>query len=199
MGATDAVERLTEQARQKVHDLAGGEGVSPGAVLALLQALVNGNGAMAQFNHPELGGPGQWMRGGLTMVSDLFNDALKARVNRLCSELSGLLGQQPFLPAEQPGGSRAWWPDGLGVPDATGSQGEVRYAYFARPRRLVVEVRGQVTVYDTLGHHLSGVAQQQGGGASSLTFSSQDGTVRVADLPALSPEGEQNPTGPAPR
>ena len=41
--------------------------VSSDAVMTLLQALVNSNGNMAQFNHPELGGGGQWMRGGMTM------------------------------------------------------------------------------------------------------------------------------------
>jgi len=33
----------------------------------LLQALVNSNGTMAQFNHWELGGNGQLMLGGMTM------------------------------------------------------------------------------------------------------------------------------------
>jgi hypothetical protein len=93
------VQRLTEQARQTVDDLARREGVSPDAVLTLLRALADGNGAMAQFDHPELGGRGQWLRGGLTMVGDPFNDALKDRVSRLCAELAGLLAQQPFLPA----------------------------------------------------------------------------------------------------
>jgi hypothetical protein len=41
--------------------------------MTLLQALVNSNGTMAQFSHWELGGGGQWMRGGMTMVGDMFN------------------------------------------------------------------------------------------------------------------------------
>ena len=52
---------------------------------------------MAQFSHPEFGGSGQWMRGGMTMVSDLFNYALKNRVDNLCSELSNLIANQPGL------------------------------------------------------------------------------------------------------
>src|SRR5271169_3970317 len=59
--------------------------------MTLLQALVNSNGSMAQFNHSELGGGGQWMRGGMTMVGDMFNYGLKSKVDGLCSELSQLL------------------------------------------------------------------------------------------------------------
>jgi hypothetical protein len=51
-----------------------------------------------------------------------------------------------------------------------------------------VEENGQVTVYDTGEHQIGGVSQQQGGG-SSLTFTSQYGTVRLADLPVVSGGG----------
>ena len=34
------------------------------------------------------------MRGGMTMVGDMFNYSLKATVNGLCSELSSLLGSR---------------------------------------------------------------------------------------------------------
>jgi hypothetical protein len=46
-----------------------------------------GGGTLAQFNcnHPELGGNGQWMSGGMTMVGDMFNYGLKATVSGLCS------------------------------------------------------------------------------------------------------------------
>ena len=57
----------------------------------MLVAVSNGNGTMAQFSHPEFGGSGQWMSGGMTMVSDLFNYQLKNTVNNLCSELSNHL------------------------------------------------------------------------------------------------------------
>ena len=55
--------QLTDQGRQRIDALAQRYSVSADAAMALLQALVNGNGTMAQFNHPELGGSGQWMRG----------------------------------------------------------------------------------------------------------------------------------------
>lgn len=50
---------------------------------------------MAQFSHPEFGGSGQWMQGGMLMLSDMFNHALKGRVDGLCNELSALAQNQP--------------------------------------------------------------------------------------------------------
>jgi hypothetical protein len=67
----------------------------------VLPILTDGNGTMAQFNHWELGGGGQWMQGGMTMVGDMFNNSLKAKVDGLCFELSNLLAQQPFKPSCQ--------------------------------------------------------------------------------------------------
>jgi hypothetical protein len=90
--------RLTEQGSQKINDLAQHYGVSVDAVMTLLQALLNSNGAMAQFDHRELGGAGQWMPGGMTMVGDMFNHGLKAKVDGLCSELSQILAVHPFVP-----------------------------------------------------------------------------------------------------
>ena len=51
-------------------------------------ALQRGWGSMAQFNHPEFGGYGQWMRGGMTMVGDMFNASLRNRVDALALDLS---------------------------------------------------------------------------------------------------------------
>lgn len=92
------MQRLTDQGQQKINELAQRYGVGTDAVMTLLQALVNSNGTMAQFNHRELGGGGQWMLGGMTMVGDMFNHGLKSQVDGLCSELSQLLAQQPFVP-----------------------------------------------------------------------------------------------------
>ena len=144
--------QLTEQGRRRIDELAQRYAVSTDAVMTLLQALVNTNGTMAQFNHPELGGGGQWMLGGMTMVGDMFNHGLKSKVDGLCSELSQLLAQQPFVPVpagfqsqsqgggQQPGGhavgtsislfvpeplgraSGQWWPAELGSPNGGGGQ-----------------------------------------------------------------------------
>ncbi|MGA7810944.1 SHOCT domain-containing protein [Bradyrhizobium sp.] len=93
--------RLTDQGLQKINDLAQRYGVSVDAVMTLLQALLNSRGTMAQFDHRDLGGAGQWMPGGMTMVGDMFNHGLKAKVDGLCSELSQILATQPFVPAPE--------------------------------------------------------------------------------------------------
>jgi hypothetical protein len=157
------------------------------------------------------------MRGGMTMVGDMFNSGLKSKVDGLCSELSQLLAQQPFVAsstsfqsqsqggAPQSGSAGAgsaslfvpepygrasgqWWPPELGFPNASGAQNNVRYAYFSSARRLAVELSGHVTVYDTLDHQIGGVSQQQGSGGS-ITFTSQYGTVNVSSLPIVSVDG----------
>ena len=58
--------------------------VGAGAVAALAAALSLSQGRAAQFSHPELGGMGQWLSGGMLMIGDMFNHDLKAKVNRLC-------------------------------------------------------------------------------------------------------------------
>ena len=83
------------------HDLINGiaqrNGFSFDATMSMLDAVINGNGSMAQFNHHEFAGSGQWMRGGMTMVSDMFNNYLKGRVDGLCSELADVVANQPDL------------------------------------------------------------------------------------------------------
>ena len=68
--------------------LARRHGFSTGAVWVLVEALRAGRGRSAQWSHPELGGPGQWLAGGMLQIGDLFNDPLKARVATLLAELS---------------------------------------------------------------------------------------------------------------
>ena len=160
------MKQLSPAGQRMMSDLAQRYGVSVDAVTTLLEAVVNGHGTMAQFYHPDLGGGGQWMQGGMTMVGDMFNHGLKAKVDGLCCELSNLLlandpfvampisqqsqsqgGQQQgaysfaasssrgspvslFVP-DATGTSGGWWPGELGMPNASGSQNNVRYAYFA--------------------------------------------------------------------
>jgi Short C-terminal domain len=100
-----------------------------------------------------------------------------------------------FVPAP-PGTSVDWWPADLGRPNSTGAQNDVRYAFFAQPQRLAIEVNGKMTVYDTLAHQINGFSQQQSSGAS-LTFTSQHGLVAVASLPVVLVGGVPQP-GPPP-
>jgi hypothetical protein len=207
------MDQLSPKGRQLVNDLARRHGFSTDAVSEMLWAVRNGNGTMAQFGHPEFGGSGQWMKGGMIMLGDMFNHGLKSRVDALCNDLaatladeSGLLHGGSFQSQSQGGGGHqtqtaggapgesslfipdpaaTWWPAELGRPSATGAQNNVRYAYFPQARRLAVSAGGNVWVYDTLDHQIGGFSQQQGGG-SSITFSSQLGTVNLASLPVVS-------------
>ncbi len=189
------MQELTEEGNRSVQDLASRYGVSTDAVKTLLLAVNAGGGSMAQFHHPELGGGGQWMRGGMTMVGDMFNQGLKATVTNLCTDLSSLLASHQVLkPADDTnirgrgnsgGGGGNWWPAELGTPSSSGGQNDARYAYFPGPRRLVIERSGQQTVYDTLDHQIGGVQQQQGGSTGSLSFTSQRGTFTVDSLPRV--------------
>jgi hypothetical protein len=204
---------LTAQGQQIVQDLANQYHVSTDAVTTLLYAVSNGNGTMAQFSHPDLGGSGQWMQGGMTMVGDMFNSGLKWTVDGLCNALSNHLMNQPmFQPvptfqAQNQGGNGAnlfvsqsgtgqWWPPELGAPSSTGAQNNARYAVFPQSQRLAIDLNGAITVYDTLDHQIGGVSQQQGD-FGSMSFSSQYGYVPVANLPVISVNGFA-PPAPAP-
>jgi hypothetical protein len=210
------MQQLTAEGQRIVAELSQRHGFSPDAVMHMLFAVLNGNGTMAQFDHPEFAGSGQWMQGGMLMLGDMFNHTLKGRVDALCWDLSNVLASQPgllrsgsFQSQNQHGGGQQsqsagapmgesslffpdpaahWWPADLGAPSATGDQNNVRYAYFADARRLAVQTGGQVWVYDTGDHRIGGFSQQQGSGGSIL-FTSQYGTVNLASLPVVSING----------
>jgi hypothetical protein len=189
---------------QTISQIAARHGFSVGAAKHMLAAVARGRGGMAQFDHPEFGGPGQWMRGGMTMIGRMFDDALKYRVAALCADLAHLRERDPVLAGSEPAhtdGRRTgapetgeWWPAGLGQPDSAGAQNDMRYAYFAGPHRLAVQSNGRITVYDTLDHRIFGVSQQQSAG-STLRFTSQLGPVAVESLPAV--EGDAVTSAPA--
>jgi hypothetical protein len=89
--------QLSEAGERAISDLAQRYGFSSDAVLSMLVSVVNGSGTMAQFSHPEFGGSGQWMRGGMIMVSDMFNNSLKGRIDGLCNEVSALVANEGDL------------------------------------------------------------------------------------------------------
>ncbi|HUP79457.1 MAG TPA: SHOCT domain-containing protein, partial [Pirellula sp.] len=166
--------RWTEQGEKLIHDVANRYGASYEAISLMLDSILRGNGTMAQFNIFELGGCGQWMRGGMTMVGDMFNYQLKSKVDGICGDLSSAVLDQNLQvvlppPTHKSGsdiagpGSRnwsQWWPAEMGSPNASGSQNQYRYAYFAGMRRLAISDGQSVTVYDTLDHSIGGVSQQ---------------------------------------
>lgn len=205
--------RLTEEGRKVVADIAARHGISADAATHMLQAVAAGHGTQAQFNHQELGGMGQWSQGGMTMVGDMFNNALKVRVDSLCAELSEIVRERSLISAPAssqsqsqgaghgaPGASlfvedTAGWPADLGQPASVGTQNDMRYAYFPDKRRLAIRVGAWFRVYDTGDHRIVGFGQAQGGG-QSLSFTSQHGLVRVADLPVVGGSSESG-LGPA--
>lgn len=196
------------QDQKIIEELGKRYGVSNQAVATLSEALSRGNGTMAQFNHPELSGAGQWAAGGMIMIGDMFNNVLKAKVAGLCADLAALLSREPVSQARdtasqmqhQSGGSASglsssgspvdatkarWWGDDLGSPSATGSQNDTRYVYFQGTQRLAVGVGDQVMIYDTEDHIIHGVSQQQSERAS-MTLVSQHGLVRTSELRIVS-------------
>ena len=185
------MQNLTPEGLRIVTDAATRHGVSLEAAMAALGALAQGQGRQAQFDHPELGGMGQWSQGGMIMIGDMFNSGLKARVDALLNDLAGLFRSQPlafadagsFQSQSRSGGgvslfvagsgpASAWWPAELGRPASVGAQNDLRYACFPDARRLAIQQGGQVRVYDTGEHRITGFSQQQGGD-QSLTFTSQ--------------------------
>ena len=192
------MQQPSSPSNETLDDIARRHGFGRDAVESMLESVRRGNGSMAQFSHPEFSGSGQWMRGGMTMVSDMFNKTLASRVDALCTDLARWLEANPRRdePAHgassggAPGGqrSRNWWPDEFSSPSSSGSQNDMRYAYFPDAHRLVVEVAGTQSVYDTGEHRIGGVSQQQSG-SQSLTFSSQRGQFSTLDLPLVSRSG----------
>jgi Short C-terminal domain len=193
---------VTPEVENAIADIARRHGVSREAVLAMLFALHVGGGTMAQFSIPELGGSGQWMQGGMTMVGgNMFDNALKARVDALCNELAQLLATTSVFPPSM-FTSANWWPANLGVPSAAGGQNNVRYAIFPSTRRLAINVNGVTKVFDTGEHRIGGVQQQQqGGGYGSVSFTSQFGTFGVSSLTELGAQrvAETPAAAPAPQ
>lgn len=191
--------RWTEQGERLVNDVANRYGASYEAVSLMLDSILRGNGTMAQFNIYELGGGGQWMRGGMTMVGDMFNYQLKGKVDGICSDLSSAIVDQNMQvvppPPPRPAGSNSsgqaqnsgnnWWGADLGIANTSGSQNQYRYAYFSGSRRLAISDGQNVTIYDTLDHNIGGVSQQQGG-VAGVGFTSQYGNVDLRTLPLVS-------------
>ncbi len=185
------MQKLTIEGQNIVDNLSQKYNLTQDTVIYMIGAVNNGGGSMAQFYCSELGGGGQWMRGGMTMVGDMFNYGLKNTVDNLCNDISNALSTNIIFPLAPKGttNSNQWWPVELGNPFSSGAQNSTRYAIFQN--RLAVDINGDVTVYDTLDNNISGISQQQGGN-DSLTFSSQYGTILVSTLPIISGFGKQN-------
>ena len=112
---------------------------------------------MAQFSHADFGGMSQWSPG-MSMVGDMFNTQLKAKLDALCSDIvthldsfiagGGGRSAGDEVSYRSMSGSTDWWPAGLGRPGAVGAQNDLRYAVFPGTRRLVIDDRGAISVYE---------------------------------------------------
>ena len=72
-----------------------------------------------------------------------------------------------------------WWPDDRGEPASTGGQNDMRYAFFPKQRRLLIERGGKRTTYDSGDHAITGVSQRNSG---APTFATDRGEVPLDDL-----------------
>ena len=168
--------------------------VSADAVRTILRALRSGGGTMAQFSHPDFGGMSQWSPG-MSMVGEMFNTSLKSKLDAVCTELAAYVAHKPSTDQDH-GRERGevsyhssrqrsdWWPMNLGTASAVGAQNDLQYAIFPGTRRLAIKDGELIEIYDTGNHRIFGVAQAQSVD-QTLTFTSQDGLVRVKDLPKV--------------
>jgi hypothetical protein len=121
--------------------------------------------ADVQFSHADFGGMSQWSPG-MSMVGDMFNTQLKAKLDALCTDIAAHLDVSETGGGVRPDGDEVsyrsptrsddWWPAGLGRPAAVGAQNDLRYAVFPETRRLVIDDQGAVSVYDTGSHRIFG-------------------------------------------
>lgn len=186
---------LTPHGSSTIQNISARYGLSEAAVEHMARAVANGGGSMAQFNVPELGGSGQWMAGGMTMVGDMFNNGLQATVSNLCTELANAQANAPFFTAPQTLSGAAWWPEELGIAASVGGQNQVRYAYFPDARRIAFDPGNgaSVTMLDTQDHQIGGFSQQQSGPGDpymGITFSSQFGQFALSSLPLVGGPGD---------
>ena len=147
-------------------------GFSLAAAETLREALRAGNRTMAQFDHPELGGHGQWMRGGMLMIGEMMNSVLKGRIAALIDEIA-------TLPESSGDETKSWWPKEFGKPSMVSDQNAVRTAYFPLVSRLVVDEEGIASVFDTTGHTIHGISQQQQDNLKMVTVHTASGPIAI--------------------
>jgi hypothetical protein len=86
---------------------------------------------------------------------------------------------KPMEPMEPMSRAEKWWPDELGEPTSSGSQNGMRYAFFPRARRLLIEQAGKLTTYDSADHQINGV---QSSASRVPVFTTDNGAVDLAEL-----------------
>jgi hypothetical protein len=82
--------------------------------------------------------------------------------------------------------SNSSWPSELGIASTSGTSAEMRYAYFPQNRRLAVESRGILTIYDTAEYQFRGMLEAHSAEAVGVSILTQRGRVRLSDLVTVS-------------
>jgi hypothetical protein len=89
------------------------------------------------------------------------------------------------LRPQQPVSNTSWLSE-LGIATTSGTSAEMRYAYFPQNRRLAVEWRGVLTIYDTAEYQFRGMLQAHSAETVGISIMTQRGRVRLADLATVS-------------
>ncbi|MBO9471851.1 SHOCT domain-containing protein [Endozoicomonas sp. G2_2] len=198
--AADTNARLAKFSRQY--------GFSEDAVRHLFEAVTQGGGDMAMFDHPEFHGPGQWMRGGLMMTTTPGDRVLNNAIESLCNRLSALLraqhapgqsGYRRISPEARAWDTsvsprQRWWPHEWGDPVATGHTDDLAYAFFDDAARMAIRSGDQVDLYKTADHCITGIAQAQQGTSATLVFTTPFGELPLDEL-ARCDDDRNNPAG----
>ncbi len=82
---------LNEKGMAAVDGAAARQGIDHDAAIILFESLAKGGGHYAQFNHPGLGGMGQWSQGAMAMIGDMSDNDLKHRLDALCVDFTAVL------------------------------------------------------------------------------------------------------------
>jgi hypothetical protein len=156
-------------------DISAKTGFSEAALTVLQSAMIRGRGVQAQFNHPELGGMGQWSRGGMIQIGDMFNSALAARVALACE----LLSAHAKTAAREERDPADWWPVDFGKAGMQARQNDLEYAWFPNSNRLAVRQNGAVAMYDLGGLNFRGIGAQSG----AVVVHTDSGPRSLSELP----------------
>jgi hypothetical protein len=168
--------------RKDLKEIAIKYNLSLGAVIMLFNGLQNTQGRQVQFNHPELGGMGQW-QSGMIMIGDMFNHALKAKINELCQELALIVKkEQKSTPKKSViKNFNAIY----GTPALTGIQNDLRYAYYPAKDIFIIEQYGRLEKYSTRGYQITGISQQQNYFSQDLIIQTDQGNITLSMLPKI--------------
>jgi hypothetical protein len=88
---------------------------------------------------------------------------------------------KPLEPMKSMTPQQPWWPVNLGEPSSSGSQNDIRYAFFSGERRLFIEKHGIIKAFDSRDHEISGVSQSHSA-SLGLTFTTESGRIDLSQL-----------------